>query len=238
MVTHKIWRASVITLFPETFPGVLGASLIGKGLARHIWSLDILDLKDFAPHQSPHHIDGPPAGGGAGMVMRADISARAMDEAKKRNPNSPLIYLTPSGALFNQTRARQLAQGEGVILFCGRYEGLDQRAIESRQCEEISIGDFVLAGGEVAAQAVLESTIRLLPNILGRADSLKEESFNKDMKIEYPHYTPPREWEGRLIPDILLSGHHQNIAQWRKEQAHKRTRHRRPDLIKKKSQQK
>lgn len=192
--------------------------------------MDLIDLKQFASPPS-HHIDGSPAGGGAGMVIKADIAAAAIDEARKRQTKSPLIYLTPSGIPFTQQKARFLAQGEGVILLCGRFEGVDQRVLEARQAEEISIGDFVLAGGEVAALAVLESIIRLLPNIAGNPASLEEESFNQNL-LEYPHYTAPAIWEGKAIPCTLLSGNHQAIAKWRKSQAAQRTIQRRPDLIK------
>lgn len=227
----SIFNASVITLFPEIFPANLAASLIGQGRKKNIWALDLIDLKQFAPSPPSHHIDGSPAGGGAGMVLRADIVAAAIDEAKKRQAKSPLIYLTPAGTPFTQQKARTLAQAEGVILLCGRFEGVDQRVLEARQVEEVSIGDFVLAGGEAAALVVLETIIRLLPDITGNPASVEEESFSQNL-LEYPHYTAPAIWEGKAIPDILLSGNHQAIAKWRKSQAALRTAQRRPDLIK------
>lgn len=227
----KIFHASVITLFPELFPGVLSASLIGRGLRKGMWALDVIDLKTFAPKNPSHHIDSPPAGGGAGMVLRPDIAAAAIDAARKENDARPIIYLTPSGEPFTQAKAKAFAKQDGLIILCGRYEGVDQRVIEARAIQEISIGDFVLAGGEVAAQAMLEAVIRLLPNIISRSASLEEESFSQNFPLEYPHYTNPRTWEQRGIPEVLLSGHHQAIAEWRKQQALARTKRRRPDLL-------
>lgn len=227
---NKPFCASIITLFPEAFPATLSVSLIGAALEKEIWQLNVIDLKAFAPKPPSHHIDGSPAGGGAGMVMRPDVAARAIDEARAQNPAARLIYLTPTGKPFTQAKAQELSQAEGVILLCARYEGIDQRAIEARQAEEISIGDFVLAGGEVAALSLLEAVVRLLPSVLGDQNSLNEESFADPNLLEYPHYTAPREWEGKTIPDVLLSGDHKKIASWRKEQAQRRTQKRRPDL--------
>ena len=227
------WHASVITLFPELFPGPLAASLIGRAADKGLWGLDVIDLKDFAPADQPsHHIDSPPSGGGAGMVLRADIAAAAIDAAQKKDDPRPLIYLTPSGHRLTQDKVAQFAQERGLVILCGRYEGVDQRVLDARGAEEISIGDFVLAGGETAAMVLLEAIIRLLPGVVGTAASLQEESFAAGL-LEYPHYTRPREWEGRAIPEVLLSGDHAAIRSWRRARAQSRTETRRPDLIKK-----
>jgi tRNA (guanine37-N1)-methyltransferase len=223
------WRATVLTLFPEMFPGPLGLSLAGKALAEGKWALDIIDIRDFArdKHRS---VDDTPAGGGPGMVMRADIAAAAIDAARVRGtPQVPTLYLSPRGTPLTQARARELAQGQGVILLAGRFEGIDERVLEVREVEEISIGDYVLSGGELAAQVLIDCVVRLLPGVAGNEGSLAEESFASGL-LEYPHYTRPREWEGHAIPDVLLSGDHEKIAQWRREQADKITKARRPDL--------
>jgi tRNA (guanine37-N1)-methyltransferase len=223
------WRATVLTLFPEMFPGPLGLSLAGKALQEGIWALDIIDIRAFATdkHRS---VDDTPAGGGAGMVMRADIAAAAINAARARMPqNTPTLYLSPRGAPLTQTRARDLAHGPGAILLAGRFEGVDERVLEARNVEEISIGDYVLSGGELAAQVLIDCVVRLLPGVAGNESSLAEESFASGL-LEYPHYTRPREWEGRAIPEVLLSGDHEKIAQWRREQAEKITKARRPDL--------
>jgi tRNA (guanine37-N1)-methyltransferase len=223
------WRAIVLTIFPEMFPGALGSSLAGKALSEGKWALSAIDIRDFAldKHRS---VDDTPAGGGAGMVMRADIAAAAIDAARKRAPaGSPTIYLSPRGVPLTQARVRELAAGPGVILLCGRFEGIDERVLEARGVEEISIGDYVLSGGELAAQVLIDACVRLLPGVAGNETSLAEESFAAGL-LEYPHYTRPREWEGRAIPDVLLSGDHEKIAKWRREQAERLTRDRRPDL--------
>ncbi len=223
------WRATVLTIFPDMFPGPLGMSLAGKGLAEGQWALEVIDIRDFATdkHRS---VDDTPAGGGAGMVMRADIAAAAIDTAIAKAPaGMPILYLSPRGKPLTQARARVLADGPGAILLCGRFEGLDERVLEARGIEEVSIGDYVLSGGELAAQVVIDATVRLLPGVAGNATSLAEESFAEGL-LEYPHYTRPREWEGRAIPDVLLSGDHKKIAAWRREQAERITRERRPDL--------
>ncbi len=222
------WTARVLTILPEMFPGPLTASLAGQALEQGNWALQVADIRDFASdkHRS---VDDTPAGGGPGMVMRADVAAAAVDAARENAPDAPAIYLSPRGAPLTQARVRELAQGPGVVLLCGRFEGLDQRVIEARGLEEVSIGDFVLAGGEVAAMALIEAVVRLLPGVVGDDASLAEESFEQYL-LEYPHYTRPRDWEGREIPDILLSGDHGRIAKWRREQAEKITRERRPDL--------
>jgi len=223
------WRAIVLTLFPEMFPGALGLSLAGKALAEGTWALETIDIRDFATdkHRS---VDDTPAGGGAGMVMRADIAAAAIDTTRKDMvPGTPTFYLSPRGTPLTQERARELAQGPGVLLLCGRFEGIDQRVLEARNVEEISIGDYVLSGGELAAQVLIDACVRLLPGVAGNESSLAEESFAQGL-LEYPHYTRPREWEGHAIPDVLLSGDHEKIAQWRREQAEKITEERRPEL--------
>jgi tRNA (guanine37-N1)-methyltransferase len=223
------WRAAVLTIFPEMFPGPLGASLAGKALTEGRWALDVIDIRDFATdrHRS---VDDTPAGGGAGMVMRADIAAASIDAARASMPSeTPVLYLSPRGRPLTQARARELARGPGAILLCGRFEGIDERALEARNIEEISIGDYVLSGGELASMVLIDAVVRLLPGVAGNEGSLAEESFAEGL-LEYPHYTRPREWEGRAIPEILLSGDHKKIAEWRRAQAEKITRERRPDL--------
>lgn len=223
------WQAKVLTLFPEMFPGPLGVSLAGRALEDGLWGLSTLNIRDFAcdKHRS---VDDTPAGGGAGMVMRADVAAAAIDAAVSNAPNLARIYLSPRGAPLTQERVRSLVRDEGAILFCGRFEGLDQRVIEARQLEEISIGDYVLSGGELAAMVLIDACVRLLPGVIGAEASLSEESFENNL-LEYPHYTKPRLWEGREIPDVLLSGNHARIARWRREHAQALTRQRRPDLF-------
>jgi tRNA (guanine37-N1)-methyltransferase len=222
------WHACVLTLFPEMFPGPLDASLIGKARARGTWALDVRDIRE---HGIGRHrtVDDTPAGGGPGMVMRADVAAAALDAARANNPPRPAIYLSPRGAPLTQSRVRSLSLGPGVVLLCGRFEGLDQRAIEARELEEVSLGDFVLAGGEVAAMALIEAAVRLLPGVLGDEASPVEESFENGL-LEFPHYTRPQTFEGREIPPVLASGNHAEIARWRKAEAESLTRNRRPDL--------
>src|SRR5271169_1703904 len=217
-----MWRASVLTIFPELFPGPLGASLAGKALGQKIWSCEAIDIRDFTTdrHRS---VDDTPAGGGPGMVMRADVLAPA-------NDRRPRILLTPRGKPLTQARVRGLAQAPGVVLVCGRFEGVDERAIETRLLEEISIGDYVLSGGEIAAFVLIDACVRLLAGVMGKEASHAEESFEAGL-LEYPHYTKPQEFEGRPIPDVLNSGHHGKVAAWRREQAEKATRERRPDLM-------
>jgi tRNA (guanine37-N1)-methyltransferase len=224
-----MWRATVLTLFPDMFPGPLGLSLAGKALAAGVWALDAVDIRAYATdrHRS---VDDTPAGGGAGMVMRADIAAASIDAARAAMPaDAPTIYLSPRGTPLKQARVRDLAAGPGVILLCGRFEGVDQRVLDARKVEEVSIGDYVLSGGELAAQVLIDACVRLLPGVAGNEVSLAEESFASGL-LEYPHYTRPREWEGLVIPDVLLSGDHEKIAKWRREQAEKITKERRPDL--------
>jgi len=224
----KPWTARVLTLLPEAFPGPLGVSLIGKARAQGLWALEMLDIRAFT--QDKHRsVDDAPAGGGPGMVMRADVLGQAADAVREKSPDAPLIYLTPRGKPLTQARVCELSQGAGVSLRCGRIEGVDQRVLDARGIEEISIGDYVLAGGEVATCVLIEACVRLLPGVIGDADSLTQESFEQGL-LEYPHYTRPRHWEGHEIPQVLLSGDHDKIAAWRREQAEKITREKRPDL--------
>jgi len=219
------WRASVLTLFPEMFPGPLGHSLAGRALERGVWSLETIQMRDFTTDRH-HSVDDTPFGGGAGMVLRPDVVDSALDHVAD---DRPILCLTPRGRKFRQADAVRLANDHGVILLCGRYEGIDQRVIEAHAMEEVSLGDFVLSGGEPAALVLLDAVIRLLPGVMGAAESATEESFSHDL-LEYPHYTRPAEWRGRRVPDVLLSGHHGAVAAWRREQSEQITKQRRPDL--------
>ncbi len=220
------WDARVLTLFPEMFPGPLGDSLAGKALAAGLWSLRTIDIRDFAKDRHAT-VDDTPFGGGPGMVMRADVVDDAI--ASVADEPGPLVYLTPRGRRLDQALVGELAAGPGMTVLCGRYEGIDERVIESRDFTEISLGDFVLSGGEPAAVALIDACVRLLPGVMGDAASLEEESFQSGL-LEYPHYTRPAEWHGRSVPDVLISGHHEKIRAWRREQAERITRERRPDL--------
>lgn len=225
------WCAKVITLFPDAFPGVLGASLTGKALQDGLWRLEPIDLRPFGEGKH-RNVDDTPAGGGAGMVLRADVVGKALDKAAQGTPDRtkwPVIYLSPRGKPFTQSMAQSWSQAEGLTMICGRFEGVDQRVLDEYQVEEVSLGDFVLTGGEIAAQAMIDATVRLLPNVLGNAASTEEESFSNGL-LEHPQYTRPATWKGREIPDVLMSGHHGEIAKWRKEQSEKLTKERRPDL--------
>jgi len=223
---RNIWTAKVLTLFPEMFPGPLAHSLAGKALADDAWSLETVDIRDYATDRH-RTVDDRPFGGGAGMVMRADVVDAAIADAALAD--APLIYLTPRGETFSQAHATEFATGPGVTLICGRYEGIDQRVLDARNVTEISLGDFVLSGGEPAVLALIDACVRLLPGVMGAEASLEEESFTRGL-LEYPHYTRPADWCGRKVPDVLLSGHHENICAWRTEQAEIATRDRRPDL--------
>jgi len=220
------WAATVLTLFPEMFPGALGVSLVGKALERNLWSLEVRDIREhgIGKHRT---VDDTPAGGGPGMVMRADVAAAAIDAVERAD--RPLIYLSPRGTPLTQARVKALAEGPGAILLCGRFEGLDERVIAARGVEEISIGDFVLAGGEIAAQAVIEAAVRLIPGVLGDDASPDEESFAAGL-LEYPQFTRPQIFEDRVLPEVLTQGNHKEIAKWRKAEAERLTRLRRPDL--------
>ncbi|MDO6586006.1 tRNA (guanosine(37)-N1)-methyltransferase TrmD [Salipiger sp. 1_MG-2023] len=225
----RAWTAQVISLFPEAFPGVLGLSLTGKALQDGIWQIDPIPLRDFGIGKH-RNVDDTPAGGGAGMVLRPDVMGNAIDAARARiHPAAPIIYLSPRGRRFDQAMAQSLARGPGATLICGRFEGLDERVIEHYNVTEVSLGDFVLTGGELAAQALLDATVRLLPGVLGNAESTDEESFSHGL-LEHPQYTKPAEWKGRAIPPVLMSGHHGEIAKWRRAMSQDITRTRRPDL--------
>ena len=224
------WHASILTLFPAMFPGPLGHSLAGRALERRIWSLTTHDIRD---HGEGRHrtVDDVPFGGGVGMVMRPDIADAAIAAARAATAATlPLVYLTPRGRPFTQSDAVRLAAGPGVLLLCGRYEGVDERVLQVHQAEEISVGDYVLSGGELAAMILLDATIRLLPGVMGKAESAATESFAAGL-LEHPHYTRPADWRGRAVPDVLLSGHHAAIDRWRHERALEATRTRRPDLL-------
>ncbi|MGO9675250.1 MAG: tRNA (guanosine(37)-N1)-methyltransferase TrmD [Methylocella sp.] len=224
-----MWRATVFTLFPDMFPGPLGTSLAGEALARGLWSIAAHDIRaqGLGRHRA---VDDTPAGGGPGMVIRADVLAAALDAGLEAGDARPRLLLSPRGAPLTQARARALSAGAGVVLVCGRFEGVDERVIDARGLEEISIGDYVLSGGEIAAMVVLDACVRLLPGVMGKEASGLEESFESGL-LEYPHFTRPREWEGRSIPEILLSGDHARIKAWREEEALRITRERRPDLV-------
>lgn len=223
------WRASVLTLFPEMFPGPLGLSLAGQALTAGLWTIQTHQIRDFGLGRHAQ-VDDTPAGGGVGMVLRADVLGPAIDHARAANPGTPAIYLSPRGQPLDQVLARELAAGPGVVLVAGRFEGIDERVIEARSLREISIGDYVLSGGDLAAMVLIDACIRLLPGVLGKSESTTQESFENGL-LEHPHYTKPREWEGLSIPGVLLSGDHKKIAEWRHEQALKLTSERRPDLI-------
>jgi tRNA (guanine37-N1)-methyltransferase len=222
-----IWRATVLTLFPDMFPGPLGISLAGRALASGLWALETRDIRDSATdrHRS---VDDTPAGGGPGMVLRADVLAAAIDAARVTS-DRPRLLMSPRGRPLTQARVRELAGGAGPLIVCGRFEGVDQRVIEARKLEEVSIGDYVLSGGEIAAIALIDACVRLLPGVMGKAESAADESFSASL-LEYPQYTRPQLFEGRPIPDILTSGDHAKVAAWRRAEAEALTRLRRPDL--------
>jgi tRNA (guanine37-N1)-methyltransferase len=222
------WRATVLTIFPELFPGPLGASLAGKALASGVWSCEAVDIREFGEgrHRS---VDDTPAGGGPGMVMRADVLARAIDSVTQQDDSRPKLLLSPRGKPLDQARVRELAAGPGVLLVAARFEGVDERLIEARNLEEVSIGDYVLSGGEIAAYALIDACVRLLPGVMGSQDSGAEESFEAGL-LEYPQYTRPQDFEGRAIPEVLVSGDHAKVKAWRRAEAERLTRERRPDL--------
>ncbi|MGA2054279.1 MAG: tRNA (guanosine(37)-N1)-methyltransferase TrmD [Bradyrhizobium sp.] len=229
MTNLSPWRATVLTLFPEMFPGPLGISLAGKALALGVWVLETRDIRDSATdrHRS---VDDTPAGGGPGMVLRADVLAAAIDAADG-TPDRPRLLMSPRGRPLTQSRVRELAAGPGPLIVCGRFEGVDQRVIEARGLEEVSIGDYVLSGGEIAAMALIDACVRLLPGVMGKAESASEESFSEAL-LEYPQYTRPQTFEGQPIPEVLTSGDHAKVASWRRAEAEALTRTRRPDLWK------
>jgi tRNA (guanine37-N1)-methyltransferase len=225
----EAWATTVLTLYPEMFPGPLGLSLSGDALARGLWSLETRNIRE---HGLGRHraVDDTPAGGGPGMVLRCDVLAAALDAAVPADDPRPRLLMSPRGKPLMQARVRALTAGPGVVLVCGRFEGVDERVIEARQLEEVSIGDYVLSGGEIAAMALIDACVRLLPGVMGKDASGAEESFEGGL-LEYPHYTRPREWEGRVIPDVLLSGDHAAIARWRRAEAERITKERRPELL-------
>ncbi len=226
------FRATILTLYPEMFPGHLGTSLAGKAMERGQWSLDTVQIRDFATDRH-RTVDDTPAGGGAGMVLKPDVLGRAIDHASE-NDNRPRLLMSPRGKPLTQKRVRELADGDGVIIVCGRFEGVDQRVIEGRGLEEVSIGDYILSGGEPAALILLDAIVRILPGVMGNDLSGLHESFEGGL-LEHPHYTRPQIWESREIPAILTSGNHAAIAKWQREQAEQLTRERRPDLLDKRS---
>jgi tRNA (guanine37-N1)-methyltransferase len=224
-----VWTAQVLTLLPDAFPGILGESLLGRALKDDVWQLQVTDLRRFGIGKH-RNVDETPAGGGAGMVLRADVLEQALREVRSgARGNMPLIYLSPRGRPMTQSLMQKLSQADGVTLLCGRFEGIDERVIEHFDMIEVSLGDFVMTGGEIAAMALIDATVRLIPRVLGNQASTEEESFS-DGLLEHPHYTKPADWHGRMIPDVLLSGHHAKITDWRREQAERLTKERRPDL--------
>ena len=226
-----VWTVDVITLYPNSFPGGLSESIIGSSLEKQKWALETVNLRHFGigPHKK---VDDTPAGGGAGLVLRADVIEPALEKAISNPPKGrPLVYMSPRGKRFDQKTAQKWAAGPGIIILCGRFEGIDERILKRYDIEEISLGDFVMTGGEIAAQAMIDATVRLLPNVLGNPESTIDESHSRGL-LEYPQYTKPAEWKDQKIPDILLSGHHQNIAKWRMDQAKTKTQKHRPDLWK------
>ena len=222
------WHATILTLFPEMFPGPLDVSLAGRALRDGKWRCEAMDIRGFATDRH-RTVDDTPFGGGAGMVMRPDVADAAIAGAMPEGDSRPLVYLTPRGRLLDQAMVRDFAAGPGLVLLCGRYEGVDQRVIEARGMREVSLGDYVLSGGEIAALALLDACVRLLPGVMGAAESAIEESHSAGL-LEYPHYTRPAEWQGRAVPPVLLSGHHAEVARWRRQQSEAATRERRPDL--------
>lgn len=224
-----VWTARIITLFPQAFPGVLGESLTGKALQEGKWHLETTNLRDFGVGKH-RNVDDTPAGGGAGMVLRADVLGQAIDRTMRNTTGRwPLVYLSPRGRRFDQQMARDWSQCDGLTLLCGRFEGVDQRVLDHFDIQEVSLGDFVLTGGEIAAQAMIDATVRLLPSVLGNADSIEDESHSNGL-LEHPQYTRPAEWMGLPIPEVLMSGHHGKVAQWRQQMAEQITRDRRPDM--------
>ena len=223
------WQAHIITLMPEAFPGLLGQSLSGRALENKIWSLHLHALRDHGIGKHKN-VDDTPSGGGAGMVIRPDVAANAVDAVTAQNPDIPMLVASPRGMPLTQQRIKKLAAGPGVAIFCPRFEGVDERFYQARQIEEISLGDYILSGGDLAAQIIIDATIRLLPGVMGGAESSVEESFENHL-LEYPHYTRPAIWEDKSIPDVLTSGDHQKVAQWRQSQAEELTKNRRPDLF-------
>ncbi|MEH6546277.1 MAG: tRNA (guanosine(37)-N1)-methyltransferase TrmD [Sneathiella sp.] len=224
-----VWTAHILSLYPEMFPGPLGESLAGKGLSENAWNLNVTNIRDFAAGKH-RNVDDSPFGGGAGMVMRPDVLGAAIDATVEASKGiERLIYFSPRGRTLDQAFIRELAEGPGAVMICGRFEGVDERVLEARDVEEVSLGDFVMSGGEIAALALLDAVVRLLPGVTGNSMSLEEESFS-DGLLEYPHYTRPPVWEDRTVPEVLLSGHHEKIKEWRQRQSEELTKQRRRDL--------
>ncbi|MCF6216143.1 MAG: tRNA (guanosine(37)-N1)-methyltransferase TrmD [Emcibacter sp.] len=227
---EPVWTAQILTLFPEIFPGPLGASLAGKALDKGLWAMNVVQIRDYALDKH-RNVDDTPAGGGPGMVMRADVLAAAIDDVTKdkNGDDYPLVYLSPRGRRLDQELIREFALKKGITLLCGRFEGVDERVLEARNIREVSLGDFILSGGDLAALALMDAVVRTIPGVVGDADILTEETFESGL-LEYPHYTRPKVWEGQEIPEVLQSGHHGKIKQWRQKQSESLTKERRPDL--------
>ncbi len=225
-MVDPVWTAQILTLHPEIFPGPLGASLAGKALDKGLWAMEVTRIRDYATDRH-RKVDDTPSGGGPGMVMRADVLGAAIDDVDK--DDWPLVYLSPRGTRLDQKMIREFASKKGITLICGRFEGVDERLLERRNITEVSLGDFILSGGELAAMALMDAVVRTIPGVIGDADTLTEETFEAGL-LEYPHYTRPRIWEGQEIPEVLQSGHHGKIREWRRAQSEKLTRERRPDL--------
>ena len=227
-MTKPLFRAKLLTLFPEMFPSMLGQSLAGTALEKGIWSLEAIQIRDYAVDKH-RKVDDPPFGGGAGLVMKPDVLDAAIEAAKADFPTARVLYMSPRGRVLDQALAMELVAGDGAIILCGRYEGVDQRVLDKHAIEEISIGDFILSGGEPAALVLLDACVRLLPSVMGNSQTVDEESFSNGL-LEYPHYTRPATWQGRDVPSVLLSGHHEKVATWRRQQSEAITQARRPDL--------
>ena len=230
-IVKESWSAHVLTLFPEMFPGPLGLSIIGKALRKKIWSLKLINLRNYS-NNGPKDVDDAPYGGGSGMLIKSDVVHNAIKDTTKNLNSFSLVYLSPRGKKLNQKKVKELSTKKNLVLLCGKYEGIDQRVIDTWKMEEISIGDYILSGGEIAAMSLVDSCVRLLPNVLGSSDSLKCESFENNL-LEYPQYTKPREWLGKKVPEVLLSGNHKKIKEWKKKESIKLTKIKRPDLLKK-----
>ena len=230
--TKAPWTAHILTLFPEMFPGPLGFSIIGKALEKKNWSLKLINLQNFSK-KGPKYVDDKPYGGGSGMIIKSEIIHEALKKTiKKIKNNYSLIYLTPKGKKLDQKKIKRFIKKDNLILVCGKYEGIDQRVIDAWKMEEISMGDYILSGGEIAAMSLIDSCVRLLPNVLGSVESLKNETFENNL-LEYPQYTKPREWLGKKVPEVLLSGNHEKINEWKKKESIRITKIKRPDLLKK-----
>ena len=230
-ILKESWSAHVLTLFPEMFPGPLGLSITGKALKKRIWSLKLVNLRDFS-NNGPKNVDDTPYGGGSGMIIKSDVVHKAIKNTIKNLKNFSLVYLSPQGKKLNQKKVKELSSKKNLVLLCGKYEGIDQRVIDKWNIEEISIGDYILSGGEIAAMNLIDSCVRLLPNVLGSSQSLENETFENNL-LEYPQYTKPRSWLGKKVPNVLLSGNHEKIKEWRKKESLRITKNKRPDLLEK-----